>query len=120
MTEMLRPILEMLVVIPGMLIAYVPVQSYLKQRPRELILWLAPLTVCLPVLGGLLSYALHISTGLVILAVIVIFMLVYTKTLSISVWKSGNVFLAIVAVFVCVNSLARAINAIMTKEMNGN
>ncbi len=118
MTEMLRPILEMLVVIPGMLIAYVPVQSYLKQRPRELILWLAPLTVCLPVLGGLLSYALHISTGLVILAVIVIFMLVYTKTLSISVWKSGNVFLAIVVVFVCVNSLARAINAIMTKEMN--
>lgn len=118
MTEMLRPILEMLVVIPGMLIAYVPVQSYLKQRTFKFIAWIVPLIVGMPVIGGLLSYDLHIPTGLILPVVIIIFMIVYKKTLSISVWKAGSVFLAIVAVFTYINSFARVINAYMTEDMN--
>ena len=41
--ELLRPILELGVVIPGMLLAYFPAKSSLKQPLSKLVLWLAPL-----------------------------------------------------------------------------
>ena len=41
--ELLRPILELGVVIPGMLLACFPVKSSLKQPLSKLVLWLAPL-----------------------------------------------------------------------------
>ena len=36
MKTALRPILELLVVFPGLLLAYFPVKSYLKQSPGRL------------------------------------------------------------------------------------
>lgn len=118
MTEILRPAFEILVVIPGMLLAYLPVRSYLKQSPLKLLSWLAPLLVVMSVIGSLLSYVLNISAGWAVFAIILISMFVYTKTLCVSVWKSGSVFLAVIAVFACINSISRAINAIMTADMN--
>ena len=38
---------------------------------------------------------------------------IYIKTLRISLWKSGTVALSVCAVFACINSLCRAINAAM-------
>lgn len=118
MTNMLRPILELLVVIPGMLVAYIPMQSYLKQSPLKLFAWLAPLLVVMSVIGGLLSYALNISAKWAVFVIILISMFIYTKTLCVSIWKSGNVFLAVIAIFSCINSISRAINAIMTADIN--
>ena len=43
-------------------------------------------------------------------------MLLYHKTLQISIWKSSSIFLAVCAVFACVKSLSRAVNAIMIFE----
>ncbi len=116
MIEILRPIFEMLVVIPGMLLAYLPVHSYLNQDPRNLFAWLSPLLIGISVVGGSLSYALHISTAWIIFTVILLSMFIYIKTLCVSMWKSGSVFLAIVAVFACINSLSRAFNASMIAE----
>ena len=45
--ELLRPILELGVVIPGMLLAYFPAKSSLKQPLPKLVLWLAPLLALL-------------------------------------------------------------------------
>ena len=45
--ELLRPILELGVVIPGMLLAYFPAKSSLKQPLSKLVLWLAPLLALL-------------------------------------------------------------------------
>lgn len=118
MTDLLRPILETLVIISGMIFAYLPVQSYLKQRPLKLIFLLFPLLAAMSVTGGLLSYVLHISTFWAMAALILSSMCIYIKTLSISVWKSGSVFLAVIAVFSCINSLSRAINAYMTAQLN--
>ena len=46
--------------------------------------------------------------GLTLLAVVI-----YIKTLRISLWKSGTIALSVCAVFACINSLSRAINAAM-------
>ena len=40
-------------------------------------------------------------------------MMLYHKTLRISLWKSVSIFLAVCAVFACVNSFCRAINAVL-------
>ena len=45
-------------------------------------------------------------------------MLIYHKTLKISVWKSVSIFLAVFAVFTCVKSLSRAVNALMTADLH--
>ena len=43
MKDILRPILELLVVLPGLLLGYFPVKTYLKQSPGRLAAWLFPL-----------------------------------------------------------------------------
>ena len=47
MKDILRPILELLVVLPGLLLGYFPVKTYLKQSPGRLAAWLFPLMACL-------------------------------------------------------------------------
>ena len=43
MNAILSPTLELTVLLPGMLLAYLPVIPCLKQSPRRLAAWLAPL-----------------------------------------------------------------------------
>ena len=43
MDKMLRPILELTVIIPGLLLAYLPVRTYLRQPLHKLAVWLLPL-----------------------------------------------------------------------------
>ena len=43
MKDILRPILELSVVLPGLLLAYFPVKSYLKQSPGKLAARILPL-----------------------------------------------------------------------------
>ena len=43
MTDILRPVLEFSIIIPGILLAYLPVKSYLRQTPLKLTAWLLPL-----------------------------------------------------------------------------
>ena len=47
MPDALRPILELSVVLPGLLLAYIPVKTYLKQTPARLLGWLLPLFAAL-------------------------------------------------------------------------
>ena len=118
MATILRPILELSVIIPGMLLAYLPVKIYLKQSSLKLTAWLLPLLMAICISGGFLCFTLKIPTRLILFPVLAITMLIYHKTLKITIWKSGSIFLAVCAVFACVNSLSRAVNAIMTANLN--
>ena len=62
MKDILRPILELLVVLPGLLLGYFPVKTYLKQSPGRLAAWLFPLMACLCIGSGLACYRLGAST----------------------------------------------------------
>ena len=111
MMDLLCPILELCVVLPGLLLAYFPVRSYLKQPPGKLAAWLLPLILSLCICGGLLCWHFRISTApaLALIALTAVFL--YVKTLRISLWKSGTIALSVCAVFACVNSLSRALDA---------
>ena len=56
-----RPVLELTVLLPGMLLAYLPVKTYLKQTPLKLTCWMLPLLTGICISGGLLCYFLQIS-----------------------------------------------------------
>ena len=114
MKDLLRPILELTVVFPGLLLAYFPVRSYLKQPPARLAAWAVPLLLGLCLGGGLLCYCFNSPTALPLLVITLAASLLYVKTLQTSLWKSGTIVLAVCAVFACLNSLSRAIGTAIT------
>ena len=117
MTDILRPVLELSVIIPGILLAYLPVKNYLRQTPLKLTAWLLPLLLGICILGGAVCCVLQIPTRWFLFPLLPVIMLIYHKTLKISVWKSVSIFLAVFAVFTCVKSLSRAVNALMTADL---
>ena len=117
MTDILRPVLEFSVIIPGILLAYLPVKSYLRQTPLKLTAWLFPLLLGICIFGGVVCCTFHFPTRWILFPLLPVIMLIYHKTLKISVWKSVSIFLAVFAVFACVNSLSRAVNALITADL---
>ena len=117
MKDMLRPILELTVVLPGLLLAYFPVKSYLKQSPGKLAVWLLPLLLGLCLGGGLLCYHFCVSTVFSLVFIAAVTSVLYIKTLRISLWKSGTIALSVCAVFACLNSLSRAVSAAIVLRM---
>ena len=117
MKDVLRPILELTVVFPGLLLAYFPVRSYLKQPPARLAAWAVPLLLGLCLGGGLLCYHFGISTAFSVLLITLTAIFLYHRTLRISLWKSGTIALAVCAVFACLNSLSRAVGTAIVIRM---
>ena len=117
MKDILRPILEFLVVLPGLLLGYFPVKTYLKQSSGRLAAWLFPLMACLCIGSGLACYRLHASTVFALAGVALAAICLYTRTLTISLWKSGTIALSVCAVFACVNSLSRAVSAAIIRNL---
>lgn len=117
MKDVLRPILELTVVFPGLLLAYFPVRSYLKQSSAKLAVWEVPLLFGLCLGGGLLCYHFGISTAFSVLLITLTAIFLYRRTLRISLWKSGTIALAVCAVFACLNSLSRAVGTAITIRM---
>ena len=111
MKAALCPILELLAVIPGLLLAYFPVKSYLMPSPGRLAARLLPLMVGACVGGGLLCLRFQCSTEAAQAVLALAAALVYIKTLRISRWKSGTIALSVCAVFACINSISRAVSA---------
>ena len=116
--DIIRPILELMVVIPGMILAYLPVKSYMKQPVGRIVSWMLPLLLGACVICGGISYRLNDSVGILLLLVAASAMVIYHRTLKISLWKSVSIFLAVSAVFACVNSISRAVNAKLTADLN--
>ena len=119
MTDILRPVLELSVIIPGILLAYLPVKSYLRQTPLKLTAWLLPLLLGICILGGAVCCALQIPTRWFLFPLLPVIMLIYHKNAEKSL--SGNLsvfFLQSSQFFTCVKSLSRAVNALMTADLH--
>ena len=111
MKAALRPVLELLAVFPGLLLAYFPVRSYLNQSPGRLAARLPPLMAGACVGGGLLCLRFQCPTEAAQAVLALAAALIYIKTLRISPWKSGTIALSVCAVFACINSISRAVSA---------
>lgn len=117
MVDILRPILQLLVVIPGTILAVVPVKSSLKYPFKPFIGMLIALLLLLCILGGVLSYVLNITTTASLLCVLTIVTVLYCCSFNVSLWKTISIVLSIVAIFASINSLSRAFNAIFVEAI---
>ena len=88
MKDVLRPVLELTVVFPGLLLAYFPVGSYLKLSPAKLAAGAVPLLFGLCLGGGLFCYHFGLSTAFPLLLITIVTIFLYLKTLRLSL--SGN------------------------------
>lgn len=118
MTDILCPILELCAVIPGLLLTYLPVSSYLRQPLKKILIWLVPLLLFLSAALGSLCYKRCLSTMPAFAFLVLSAAAVYVKSLRISLWKSGSVALSVCAVFSCLKSLSRAVNAAILIDMH--
>ncbi len=102
--------MELIIFLPGMLLAYFPVKQYLRLRPAKL----AAVTVCLILLLCLAGEAVrrffHINILWLFFPAAAIMGSFYVHTLKITRWKSVSVFLAVCGVFSCLGNTAIGIN----------
>lgn len=113
MMEFLIPTLELMIFLPGMLLAYLPMQQYLRIRPAKLAAITIPLTILLCLTGGAVSYFLHFKIIFLFFPAATIMGTFYVCTLKITRWKSVSVFLAICGTFSCLGSTAIGVTSII-------
>lgn len=105
--------LELMVFLPGMLLAYLPMKEYLRMRPAKLAAVTVPLTFFLCLLGSAVSCFFHIGIIWMFFPIAVIMGSFYVHTLKITRWKSVSVFLAVCGAFSCLGSASLAVNGIL-------
>ena len=62
MTGFLLPALELMVILPGMLLAYLPMKGYLRLPPAKLAAATVALTLSLCLAGGAVNFFFHAGT----------------------------------------------------------
>lgn len=113
MTDFLRPTLELMIFLPGMLLAYLPMKQYLRMRPAKLAAVTVPLTLFLCLAGGAVSCSFHVEIIWLFFCIAIIMGIFYVHTLKITRWKSVSVFLSICGAFSCLGSASLAVNGIL-------
>jgi len=116
MMNFLCPTLELMILLPGVLLAYLPMVQYLRMRPARLAMITIPLILFLCLVGGAVSYFLPVKVMWLFLPSAAIAGLAYVHMLRITRWKSVSVFLAVCGVFACLGSVTRALDLIFAPE----
>ena len=116
MKEFLCSTLELMILLPGMLLAFLPMKQHLRMHLTKLMALAVPLTLFLCLAGGAVSCFFSIRLIWLFFPVILIAGVFYVHTLKISRWKSISVFLAVCAAFSCLGGAAVAINGILSSE----
>ncbi len=98
--------MELIIFLPVMLLAYLPVKQRLRPCPAKLAAMAALLTLFLCAAGEAAGCLLHISAPWLLFPGAAVTGCFYIHTLKISRWKSVNVFLAVCGVFSCLGNAA--------------
>lgn len=116
MTKFFSSMLEYMVLLPGMLVAYLPMKQYLRMPPAKLAAAAIPLTLFLCAAGSAVRCVFHTQTVLLFLPAVAIMGFFYIHTLTITRWKSVSVFLAICSAFSCLGNAAIALNGVLSPK----
>lgn len=113
MMEFFCPVLELMVLLPGMLLACLPMKQYLRMRPARLAAVTILLTLLVCLAGGTISCFFSVRIMWLFLPAAAVMGITYVHMLRLTHWKSVSVFLAVCGVFACLGSLARALDLIL-------
>lgn len=118
MITILCPIIELLILLPGMLLAYLPMKQYLRTHFVKLFSIVTLFIIFLCSTSGLVCYFFNIKILWILFANIILCSFIYLYTLHVSHWKSISVFLAICAVFSCLGNIAKAMDILLCPTNN--
>lgn len=113
MKELLSSILELMALLPGLVLAWLPMKQHLRVRPAILAA-AAPLTLLLAIAGGSLCYFLSIKAMWLYFPLTAIAGITYVHTLRVTRWKSASIFLAVCGILACLSSVARSLELLFT------
>lgn len=116
MTDFLYPIIELAVIFPGMFLAYLPMKCHMRIKKGKLAAMLIPIMILLCVTGGCLCYFLKIKVQFISVSVFLIMGIAYCYTLKINRWKSVSVILAVCGAFLCIGSIANAVDLMLCPD----
>ena len=86
--------MELMVFLPGMLLAYFPVKQYLRLRPAKLAAITVPLILLLCLTGETVRRYFHMNILWLFFPAAAVICCFYVHTLKITRWKSVSVFFA--------------------------
>lgn len=113
MTDILRPVAELSILFPGMLLSYLPVKQYLRLRPGRVFSLAAGLSALLCLGGGCFCFFFQVKTLWLLFFSALAAGFLYVNTLHVTRWKSISVFLAVCGVFSCLGNLAKALDVVL-------
>lgn len=116
MTAFLRSTLELMILLPGTVLAYLPMKRYLKLPPRRMAALTVPFTLLLCLAGGSLSSLFSLSPRLLLFPLAAIAGTAYVRSLEITLWKSVSVFLAVYGAFSCLGGVASALDCVINTD----
>ena len=119
MTGFLLPALELMVILPGILLAYLPMKGYLRLPLAKLAAATVALTLSLCLAGGAVNFFFHAGTLRLLFPAAAVMGFFYVHTLKITRWKSVSVFLAICGAFSCLGSAAVAVTGAAPLSLRG-
>ena len=102
--------MELMVFLPGMLLAYFPVKQYLRLRPARLAAAAVPLILLMCLAGEAVRRFFHVNIPWLFFPAAAITGSFYMHTLKVTRWKSASVFLAVCGVFTCLGNAAAGIS----------
>lgn len=102
--------MELMVFLPGMLLAYFPMKQYLRLRPAKLAAVTVPLILLLCLAVEAVCRFSRINILWLFFPASVIMGSFYVHTLKVTRWKSVSVFLAVYGVFSCLGNAAIGIS----------
>ena len=82
MLDVLRPIVELLAIIPGVLLAYFPMKHHLKVKVSRLVAVGMPVLILLCILGGLASFLLKSQALWAAIPIVIALSLAYSSCAS--------------------------------------
>lgn len=112
MTNVFCPMVELGAIIPGIVLAYLPIQKHLKVSKLKMFPILISSLVCLCALCGYICYRFNLKSLVLAVPIVIALLVTYCCSLRTSVWKSASVSLAVCGVFACIASITRAVDSI--------
>ena len=110
MVDVIRIVLELSVIVPGLVLSYLPFNSCIKKEEKKLKVFYAILIASLIALSTFIAYYFKIPTSYLAFLSSVILFIFYSKTIAQPLLKKVSVALSVVALFALLKSLVRSIN----------
>ena len=112
MTNVFCPMIELGAIIPGVVLAYLPIKKHLKVSKLRLFPVMILSLACLCTLCGFVCYRYNLKSFVLAIPIVFALSAAYCCSLKTSVWKSASVLLAVCGVFACIASITRAFDSI--------